>query len=97
MIDISLNRIAYALMDRKPASTGFLNGGIEIEYYQPIRPGDTIYSRAKLVDLQEKSSKRGKLLFMSVELDYRNQKNEAVMKVRNTFIAPRSDQEVKSG
>ena len=97
MIDISLNRIAYALMDRKPASTGFLNGGIEIEYYQPIRPGDTIYSRAKLVDLQEKSSKRGKLLFMSVELDYRNQKNEAVMKVRNTFIAPWSDQEVKSG
>jgi acyl dehydratase len=97
MIDISMNRMAYALMDRKPASTGFLNGGIEIEYYQPLRVGDTISSTAKLVDLQEKSSKRGKLLFMFIELGYRNQRNEAVMKVRNTFIAPQNSQEQKHG
>jgi acyl dehydratase len=91
LIDISMNRMAYALIDGKPASTGFLNGGIEIDYFQPIRVGDIITSTAKLVDLQQKSSKRGKLLFMFIELDYRNQRNETVMKIRNTFIAPQDN------
>jgi acyl dehydratase len=88
LLDKGLNRMAYLIIDKKHPSTGFLNGGIEIEYYKPMRVGDVITSVAKLVDLKEKSSSRGKLLFLLVELTYRNQKGELVRKFRNTFITP---------
>ena len=90
LLDIGINKLAYLIMARKPASTGFLNGGIEIEYYQPILVGDLITSTAKLVDLQEKNSKKGKLLLMTVECIFRNQKGEKVRKMTNTFIAPQN-------
>jgi acyl dehydratase len=90
IIDISMKKMANKLIAKKPPSTGFLNGGIEIEYYKPIKVGDTITTTARLVDLQEKSSRRGKLLLMLVELTYRNQREELVMKIRNTFIGPQN-------
>ena len=63
-----------------------LNGGSEIEYFQPIRPGDVITVRAKLTDVQERSGKSGKLLFFPIDLTYENQKGELVAKHRFNFI-----------
>jgi acyl dehydratase len=93
LIDIAMNKLAHMLMQKKLPSTGFLNGGIEIEYFQPIQVGDTITSVARLIDLKEKSSRQGKLLFMILEVLLKNQKGEQVLKFKNNFIAPMNKQE----
>ena len=95
LMDISMNRMAYIMMDKKPAGTGFLNGGAEVEYLKPVKVGDTITSIARLIDLQEKTSKRGKLLFMTAEWTHRNQRGEVVTRWRNTFIAPRDSRSTR--
>ena len=63
-----------------------MNAGSEIEYFQPIRPGDVITVRAKIVDIREREGKGGKLLFVPIDLTYENQKGELVIKHRFNFL-----------
>ena len=63
-----------------------LNGGSEIEYFQPVRPGDVITVKAKLTDAREREGRGGKLLFFPIDLTYENQKGELVAKHRFNFI-----------
>ena len=63
-----------------------LNGGNEFEYFQPIRPGDTISVTLKLTDVQEREAKTGKTLFMYYDVTYRNQRGEIVVIQHNTII-----------
>ena len=67
-------------------NTGTLNGGNELENVKPIRPGDTITVLDKLVDIKEKETKRGTMLFFSFERTYTNQNGEVVAIGRNTGI-----------
>lgn len=64
----------------------FINGGTEIEYFEPICLGDTITTTAKLIDIKEKTGSRGRLLIMLLEMNYKNQRGELVRRCRNTFI-----------
>ena len=67
LLDISINTLAYQLMDKKPASTGFLpNGGIEVEYYQPMKVGISLPRSPGWRTCRRKSSRRGRLLFMTI-------------------------------
>ena len=86
LIDEGLTKFVDRLMNVKCPLPSMLNGGTEIEYYQPMKPGDSITTVAKLVDLQEKVGRSGNLLFLIVEVNYKNQKGELVAKCRNTFI-----------
>ena len=86
LIDEGLTRFADKLMNMKCPLPRTLNGGTEVEYYKPMKPGDSITTVAKLVDIQEKVGGSGKLLFLIVEVTYQNQKGELVAKCRNTFI-----------
>lgn len=63
-----------------------LNGGSEIEYFQPVRPGDVITVKAKLTNITERQGRSGKLLFFPIDLTYENQKGELVAKHRFNFI-----------
>ena len=63
-----------------------LNGGSEIEYFQPIRPGDVITVRARLIDAYERKGGSGKLLFLPIDVTYENQRNELVARHRFNFI-----------
>ena len=63
-----------------------LNGGSEIDYFQPIHPGDEITVRAKLAGAHEQEGKRGKLLFFPIDLTYENQRGELVARHRFNFI-----------
>ena len=69
-----------------PLSPKFLNGGTEIEFLKPIKVGDTITTTAKLIDIKEKAGSTGKLVFMTLEINYKNQNGELVRKAKNTFI-----------
>jgi acyl dehydratase len=65
---------------------GILDGGIEIEYGVPIKPGDVITGTPKLADVKEKESKSGMMLFMIIETSYKNQKGQMAVITRQTFI-----------
>ncbi|MDD5094635.1 MAG: MaoC family dehydratase N-terminal domain-containing protein [Dehalococcoidia bacterium] len=67
-------------------NTGAMNGGNDVEYIKPIRPGDVIGVTDKLTGIVEKDTKRGKMLFFSFEKTLTNQKGEVVAKARNTGI-----------
>lgn len=63
-----------------------LNGGNELEYFQPIKPGDVISVTAKIADLRERETKAGKMLFMVIEITYKNQRGEVAARERDTII-----------
>lgn len=66
--------------------TRFLNGSNELEYYQPIKVGDTISVTARLDKLRKMEGKEGTTLFMIMDVVYTNQNGEVVAKGRNTYI-----------
>ena len=63
-----------------------LNGGGEVEYYAPIRPGDVITSVSKIAELYERDGRLGRMLFTITETRWTNQKNELVRVYRATGI-----------
>jgi N-terminal half of MaoC dehydratase len=65
---------------------GWLNGGDRFEYLEPIRIGDTIRTRTRLVDVYEKQGSSGGLLFLVTETEYVNQHGRTAVRVRGTRI-----------
>lgn len=65
---------------------GAINPGQEIEFYEPIRPGDTIRARSRFHD---KWIKRGKR-YLTYLTEYYNQKDQLVAKWWGTLILPQS-------
>ncbi len=69
------------------SNTAGLHGGTELEYYQPIRAGDTITITNKLVTARERDSNRlGKMAFLNYERTYINQRQEVVARCRQLII-----------
>lgn len=64
-----------------------LNGGNEYEFFKPVQAGDVLSVTGKLVDLQERSGRMGKMLIQVVEMTYKNQRGEVVAKARLTGIS----------
>jgi len=68
-------------------SAGRLHGGTELECYQPVRPGDTITASGKIVDVRERQgSKLGKMVLVTFDMSYKNQRQESVAKCRQITI-----------
>ena len=66
---------------------GILDAGIEIEYGEPIKPGDVLTGIPKLADVQERQGKSGNpMLFMTLETAYKNQKGKMAVITRQTII-----------
>lgn len=63
-----------------------INGGSEIEYFLPLKVGDKVAGVSKVIALEEKDGRSGKLLLVKVELTLTNQNNELVSRTVNTFI-----------
>ena len=79
-------KLLHKMTTAKCPLTRFLNGSSELEYYQPIKVGDTISVTARLDRLRKMEGKEGRTLFMIVEITYKNQKGEVVARGRNTYI-----------
>ena len=62
--------------DGKPL-TG-MNGGQTDTYGAPMRPGDVIAARSRLVDWWEREGRLGHTLYVRSEIEWRNQKDELV-------------------
>ena len=69
-----------ALSGRRPDGkplTG-MNGGQTDTYGVPMRPGDVITARSRLVDWNERAGRLGHTLYIRNEIEWRNQKGELV-------------------
>jgi acyl dehydratase len=67
-------------------ATRTLAGGIEIRFGVPVRPGDTLTARPKVVDLYEKVGRSGPLVFQITKTTVTNQRDEVVLVSRSTLI-----------
>ena len=63
-----------------------VDGGSEWEYLEPIRPGDTITGTARIVDYVERETSLGPAQFQVIEITFRNQFDQIVVRERDTWI-----------
>ena len=63
-----------------------VDGGVEYEFFQPVRAGDVLAAKSVIKDIIEREGKTGKLAFVIIETAYHNQKDELVAKARATAI-----------
>ena len=56
-----------------------VDGGTEVEFFAPIRPGDTLTVKTKITDIYQKEGRSGPLVFVVRETVYTNQKGEKVL------------------
>lgn len=61
-----------------------LNGGVSVEYGEPIRPGDVITSVTRLGQYREREGSLGLMLFTPMETTWTNQRDEMVK--RSTLV-----------
>jgi hydroxyacyl-ACP dehydratase HTD2-like protein with hotdog domain len=63
-----------------------LAGGLKIDYYRPIRPGDVLTATRTLASILEKPGSTGTLVFIEVVTQVVNAAGEPVLVERNTRI-----------
>jgi len=63
-----------------------MDGGTEIEFFVPIRAGDTLTGRCKITDIYQKDGRSGPLIFVARETTYTNQKGEVVLIEKGTAV-----------
>lgn len=65
---------------------GLLDGGSDWEFFEPVRPGDTITVTSRVVELKERTGRLGPMLFVVRETSYVGQHDRTVAVQRGTFI-----------
>jgi acyl dehydratase len=64
-----------------------VRGGNEYEFCEPVKPGDVVNRRRKVIDIYEKEGKKaGKILFITYETTYVNQNGTVLGKCRETMM-----------
>ncbi|HEX78991.1 MAG TPA: MaoC family dehydratase [Dehalococcoidia bacterium] len=63
-----------------------LHGSTEVEYYQPVCAGDIITATPKIVNVRQRQGKEGATIFVTFEIAYVNQRQEAVSNCRQMAI-----------
>lgn len=62
------------------------DGGKECQFFQPIRPGDTIAGVDRIAEVYEKTGRSGSMIFIVRESELTNQHGEKVAVVRQSLI-----------
>lgn len=89
--------LAGAGAGRVPLETPYPRNGLpagdQLELFQPVRLGDVLTARAKLIDISERVGRDGVgRLTVIVETTYKNQKGELVAKNRSLTMSQRLKQ-----
>jgi len=63
-----------------------LHGSTELESYKAIRPGDVITVNSTIRNIRDRQGEMGKVLFVTFEILYKNQKKELVAQCRQMAI-----------
>ena len=65
-----------------------LDGGVEWEFFAPVRAGDTITASSKIANIFEREGRSGKMAFVISETTYTNQNGDVVATTHGTSIHP---------
>ncbi|MFH1485355.1 MAG: MaoC family dehydratase N-terminal domain-containing protein [Chloroflexota bacterium] len=77
-------------IQRPPGYRG-LRGGNEYEFIQPVRPGDIISRKRKIIDVYQKPGRKsGPITFVISETSYFNQRGDLLAKNRETAMYVKS-------
>lgn len=63
-----------------------LDGGMEYEFFAPIRAGDTLAASSVIKEIREREGSSGGMVFLIMETTYTNQNGDMVAKARSTSI-----------
>ena len=63
-----------------------LNGGSEIEFYRYARHGETISVQSRYVEIIEKQTRKGPMIFVVIESDYCGEDGALLVKARRTQL-----------
>jgi acyl dehydratase len=63
-----------------------VDGGIEMEFFLPVRAGDVLLETTKIINIYERDTKSGKALFVQAEYLYKNENDDAVLRSVATTI-----------
>jgi len=81
------NILAIVLLDASVNVAMVLHGEEEYEYLAEIYPGDILTGVSKLVSIEEKVSKSGRMMHMvTIETNYTNQRGEKAAKARTLIV-----------
>ena len=69
-----------------PGLTHQVNGGSEVAYGAPVRPGDVIRSETRLHDYREREGRMGLMLITVTEVEWTNQHGDRVRLGHDTSI-----------
>jgi acyl dehydratase len=69
----------------KAGYANVLDGGIEYEFFQPVRAGDKLTAKSSIKDIREREGKSGKMAFVILETEY-YRKDELVARAAATAI-----------
>ena len=63
-----------------------LDGGIEYEFFCPVRAGDILTALPRVINIYEREGRTGKLVFLVIETTYTNQNGDLAVKASQTTI-----------
>ena len=63
-----------------------IDGGSDWEFFEPVRPGDTITVTSRVVELKERTGRLGPMLFVIRETSYVDQHDRTAAVQRSTLI-----------
>jgi len=63
-----------------------LDGGVEYDFFEPVRAGDKLAALPRIINMYERESKGTTMLFSVTEITYTNQNGALVAKARQTLI-----------
>lgn len=69
-----------------PVNLALLNGGLEVEFFRYAHHGETVTVKTRYADIYEHVSRKGPMLFVVTEAEYRTQAGELLVRVRRTMI-----------
>ncbi len=71
---------------RAGAPPRILDGGVELEFIEPIGAGDVLTATPKIASITERETRLGKTMFTTAEITFVNQEGIAVLRSRSTLI-----------
>ena len=66
--------------------SALLNGGSEVELFRFAEHGESIWLRSRYLDIYEKETSKGVMLFVVIETDFLDHDRKLVMRFRKTQI-----------
>ncbi|OWT66424.1 FAS1-like dehydratase domain-containing protein [Candidimonas nitroreducens] len=66
-----------------------LNGGAEVELFRYVRHGEQVQLKSRYLDIRETNGRRGPMVIVVVESEYRTSEEELLLRIKRTYIRSR--------